>query len=50
MIFFILFLNFVLNNKCYNKCFFDKKLYIINYYKLYEFINFLIYIIKKMIR
>lgn len=43
----ILFFNPVLNNKCYNKCFPDKKLYIINYHKPYEFTNPLTYIIKK---
>lgn len=40
-------LYFVLNNKCYNECFPDKKLYIINYHKSYEFTNPLTYIIKK---
>lgn len=40
-------LYFVLNNKCYNECFPDKKLYIINYHQSYEFTNPLIYIIKK---
>lgn len=42
-ILFFVFFNPVLNNKCYNKCFPDKKLYIINYHKSYEFTNSLTY-------